>query len=161
MSEPYNLEKWIWTEEDFEQMSWYDCRIYALALPENAYEVVLDIDYIFQWIHPKESGEPYDLIISPATLVFENITDFKMDFGRLDFFLIDEIKRDNMSEPLNYDHVKKHQWLWEISCRRGDLEFNSIGYKQYIRQTPKRVKTLSLGLEARDGYSFFRGRTDV
>lgn len=52
----YQLEKYLWTEEDFNQMGWHDSNIYAIAFGEN-FEFKLDIDYIFQWVHPKWLSE--------------------------------------------------------------------------------------------------------
>ncbi len=41
---PYELEKWVWTDADFEQMGWHDCRIRAFALLPDDGQCVLDID---------------------------------------------------------------------------------------------------------------------
>ncbi|TWF33683.1 hypothetical protein FHW36_112124 [Chitinophaga polysaccharea] len=49
----YELEKSIWTEEDFEVMSWHDSQIYKMALKED---LEFDIDYIFKWNQPDLEG---------------------------------------------------------------------------------------------------------
>jgi hypothetical protein len=46
MKELYELEKTLWTETDFEIMSWHDCPIHALAFDKED-KLLLDIDYIF------------------------------------------------------------------------------------------------------------------
>lgn len=42
--ENYELEKWVWTENDFEQMGWHDATIYGVRLNQN---LEIDLDYIF------------------------------------------------------------------------------------------------------------------
>ena len=49
----YLLEKKIWTDADFAQMGWHDCRIYKLRLTRD---LELDIDYIFRWNQPEIEG---------------------------------------------------------------------------------------------------------
>lgn len=54
--EHYTLDKTIWTEADYETMSWHDATVYAFAF-ENGGEnyngdFLVDIDYIFKWVYP-------------------------------------------------------------------------------------------------------------
>jgi hypothetical protein len=49
----YNLDKWVWSDKDFEIMGWHDCPIYALKFDDK---VSLDLDYIFQWNDPEIKG---------------------------------------------------------------------------------------------------------
>ena len=55
MKQEYKLEKWIWTEADFDVMGWHDSQIHATAFFPEDFELVLDIDYIFDWVHPYDS----------------------------------------------------------------------------------------------------------
>ena len=50
MNETYEIEKWVWTEADFEKMSWHDSRVHAMAFLPDEFEIVFDIDYILKWI---------------------------------------------------------------------------------------------------------------
>ena len=72
----YELEKWIWTEKDFEQMGWHDATIYGLRLTKN---LELDIDYILQWNQPDEEGFHFTFWVAPATLIFERPTDLTFE----------------------------------------------------------------------------------
>src|SRR5690242_20793394 len=72
----YNLEKNIWTENDFEQMGWHDAIIYKIAFGNN---LLLDIDYIFQWNQPEIEGLGFTFWIAPATLCFRNVKNLKFD----------------------------------------------------------------------------------
>lgn len=118
----YRLEKQLWTDEDFEQMGWHDCNIYQIRLAED---LELDIDYIFKWNEPDLEGLPFTFWIAPATLVFKSVQDLTFDFdtGFEDAFEIEDIER-------------KERNRWTIITRRGDIQFSSKGYEQYIRQEP-------------------------
>ena len=58
MTDNYELEKKIWTEVDFQIMGWHDSPIYGLSFQSepstHSSELILDIDYIFQWISPPD-----------------------------------------------------------------------------------------------------------
>jgi hypothetical protein len=58
MAEKYELEKWVWSEADFEEMVWHDARIHAIAFLPDSFEFVLDIDYILRWVQPAEGQAP-------------------------------------------------------------------------------------------------------
>ena len=46
----YQVEKWIWTEEGFDEMGWHDATVYGVRLNHN---LEIDLDYIFEWIQPE------------------------------------------------------------------------------------------------------------
>jgi len=162
MSESFQVEKWVWTEADFEKMRWHDSQIHAIAFSPEKFEIVLDIDYILQWIHPKQNETYYKFWVSPATLVFKNVCEVNFDIGSYTCGLeIDSIKREDARRPRNTDHIRKYQeWLWTIECQEGQITFRSAGYKQYIRTFPifSGSQTLPIGTR---GFSFERMRTDV
>jgi hypothetical protein len=71
------MTKWMWTEADFEQLNWHDCKIHAMAFvaEENfQHEFVLDVDYIFEWVCETALIHFW---MSPATLVFEHYSDLR------------------------------------------------------------------------------------
>jgi hypothetical protein len=155
----YDLEKWLWTDTDFELMGWHDCLIHALAFPRDTYDLVLDIDYIFKWVHPVPPERNFSFWIAPATLVFENTNDVIFQFDVYNGMEIDSIEREKAAAKQNsfYIHRDK-EWLWTVSCHRGDLKFRATGFKQYIRSEPKLVNFSYLELQERGGCSFLRGR---
>jgi hypothetical protein len=151
-SKSYQLDKSIWTEDDFENMGWHDCFIYAFSFGDN-YQFLLDIDYIFKWV---EAGKKYKFWLSPCTLVFENTYDIVIDIESSSGGLhIDEIIRENPQKPKNADFIKKEtEFDWIIETQQGSISFKSFGFKQYVRQTPKLLNSQSLGLTDRGGVSF-------
>ena len=161
MNQEYKLEKWIWTEADFEVMGWHDCQIHAMAFfPEN-FELVFDIDYLFEWIDPQPNETFFKFWVAPATLVFNNVYDVELEIDSHNVNLeIDNIKRDDESLPHNAEFIRKEsEWLWTIECQEGEIRFRSVGYQQFIRTAPHLTQSQTLDRKVK-GISFTRGRVD-
>ena len=74
--------------QEFSDMSWHDCTIRGLELrvgdadeQDWTSDLVLDIDYIVEWICATDGGVQFRM--APATLVFHNATDLRvhLDWG--------------------------------------------------------------------------------
>jgi hypothetical protein len=74
----FSPSKLVWTERDFDQMSWHDCRLHGIGFIDDfnphLHELRLDIDYILKWCEGTGSDES-GFWISPATLVFDAFED--------------------------------------------------------------------------------------
>jgi hypothetical protein len=123
--ESYELEKWNWTEQDFEQMGWHDCPIYAMKFDD---QVVFDIDYIFKWNHPDIEGMPFTFWISPATLIFKDVTFFKSEF-EMDF--VNGLEIADISKEATGDTTQ-----WNIDTQQGILVIHAKSFEQVIRRKP-------------------------
>lgn len=154
MAKVYNLEKEIWTEADFEHMSWRDVTIHAFSYSAD-YELLLDIDYIFEWVHPKKDSEHYfKYWIAPCTLVFENTTKIVFDLG---IAAPHQRKIDDIfMEPSESHSTEKPMYDWAIETLQGEITFQAEAFKQYVRQQPKLLLVNELELEQRGGISFER-----
>src|SRR3954453_6756640 len=121
----YQLEKKVWTNTDFEQMSWHDCNIYKIRLTKD---LELDIDYILQWNKPDLEGLPFTFWVAPVTLVFTSVQNLTFDFNIAfeDTFEIEDIERSENGK----------QYSWTIITRQGDINFSSEEFEQFIRQQP-------------------------
>ena len=160
MSETHEIEKWIWTEADFDVMGWHDSRVHALAFLPDEFEIVFDIDYILKWVHPQPEETTFKFWVSPATLVFENVYDVDFNIGSIGVELdILNVTREDTGPPRNAEYIGKDvEWLWIIECAQGEIKFRSAGYKQYLRSSPVFGSQV---LESKSrGVSFFRGKTD-
>jgi hypothetical protein len=158
--EEFNLDKWILTTDDFDQMCWYDCKIHAVAFDEYNYKLLFDIDYIFKWVGPEDDGY-YRFWMSPATLIFENVYDYEVDLESGLGTIIEDVERNNPKKPLNSEHINKDvEWEWNIETANGRFGFKSVGYTQYIRKVPVYKKVQEIGIEERGGYSFSVKRHD-
>lgn len=152
------LDKSIWTEEDFEIMGWHDSLIYAISLGKD-FEFIMDIDYIFKWVHPNEDGKHFKFWVAPCTLIFENVYDLKSDFDISEPFELEiaDITRDNPKRPSNAEYIQREtEYDWKIETQQGEITFTSVGYKQVVRQLPIFLEGQTIGLDARNGISFSR-----
>jgi len=151
-----NLEKAILTEEDFGNMNWHDCNIHAISFGVN-YELSFDIDYIFRWIQPKAETKDYEFLVSPCTLIFENVHELRLDIEITEPFKleIEGIIKHTPQRPINADYIKREiEYHWEIETQQGNITFKSVGYTQFVRQKPKLSNSQSLNLVERGGVSF-------
>jgi hypothetical protein len=160
MKDLYNLEKWIWSDKDFEQMVWHDCPIYSLAFFSEDYEFALDIDYIFKWIHPPKGKKHFKFWIAPVTVVFENSYDIIFDIETNKRLNIDNITKGNPQKPKNSKFVKKDsEWDWKIECQEGSINIKSVGFKMYVKSNPILTINQNLGISERGGVNFNRYKT--
>lgn len=133
-----SMEQHLFTEDDFETMSWHDSRIYAIAFRPEDFEFVLDIDYIVKWIEPDPEGSHYSFLIAPATLIFWNVRDLEFDISSYDTGLqLSGIKRELLGPPKNSEFVKRDkEWLWTLDCSEGEIQLKSVGFRQHLRRKP-------------------------
>lgn len=141
--EMYKPEKLVWSESDFEIMGWHDCPIYGILFADN---VAFDIDYIFKWILNEQNGH-YKFWISPATLVFEQARNLKIEIDS-DFINGLEIS------DIHQQKLENNEYKYHMETQEGDIHLIASGYRQYIKKKPVLNKSQGLTDEERDGYSF-------
>lgn len=141
--EMYKPEKLVWSESDFEIMGWHDCPIYGILFADK---VTLDIDYIFKWVLNEQNGH-YEFWISPATLVFEQARNLKIEIDS-DFINGLEIA------DIHQQKLENKEYKYHIETQEVDILLIASGYRQYIRKKPVLKKSQSLTDKERDGYSF-------
>ena len=153
----YVVEKPIWEDGDFARMSWHDATIYAIAFGPGEFELSMDIDYIFMWVHPAEGERFFRFWVAPCTLVFQNVYDLYLEASRYGgtTLSIDSVRRTDPRRPKNADFIgREFEWLWTLECHHGELSFRSVGFKQYMRRAPVYTLKQSLELRERGGISF-------
>lgn len=157
MDETYKLQKWVWTEADFELMGWHDARIHAIAFVEETFEFALDIDYIVEWLTPVPPGEHFRFWVAPCTLVFENVSELEIDLRPHGGLSIEEISRVEGLIPRNAESIgKTAEYRWTLQCHGGTISLRGTGYKQYVRMAPRCLDSQSIPSAGRGGVSFSR-----
>ena len=152
------IDKWMWSEKDLAEMSWHDVIIHAIAANTELIsrpdrepqmgprELLFDIDYV---LNSREAlaERRADFWISPATLVFGNVSDVKTNFASDTWPLI-----------VIYE-VRRVDRRWTIALDEGEIAFDSPGFEQYIRREPIfKANYTYLSDRERGGVSFVRGR---
>ena len=139
-----------WTEADFTEMSWHDNPVYGLRLvapdPDRndwRSEMMLDIDYIVEWICGTDGGVRFR--VAPATLTFHDVTDLKLaaDYGEYDHaatvnpMTIDGIMRTGIADP--HSAVERPYWRWRVALNLpsdGEIALGASGFTQELRADP-------------------------
>jgi hypothetical protein len=150
----HGLKKAIWTDADFGDMGWHDCKLYAMALIQDdeddfAGRLFLDLDYIVRWAGGTTPGEIYTFWISPATLIFHGVYDLEgciTQGSRFpEAFAIDDLTRETVDDHLAYDR-------WMIGGEFA-ISFRAAGFRQIMRREPRQVPDQHLTMQLRGGIS--------
>ena len=121
----YRLEKWVWTEADFDQIGWHDATIYAVQFGKD---ISFDIDYIFEWVQA-DKDDFFSFVIAPATLVFPEPRSvvFSVDF--------------RFGQQLEIEHIHRRatdagSTEWYLETHQGDIIVVADAFQQIIRRQP-------------------------
>jgi hypothetical protein len=163
VSDKYHLDKYVWRDQDFDQMGWHDATIHAIAFGPAEFELSLALDYIFEWRRPLAGDESFQFWVSPCTLVFENIYEVHLEAESYSSPLLSvtDLQRSDPRTPRNAASIgKDREWLWTFECTHGELSFRAAGFSQYVRCTPLLRSSQALSLSERGGYSFDRSNDE-
>jgi hypothetical protein len=93
--------------------------------------------------------------MSPATLLFENVSDVKIDLKPPGGPIIMDVNR---SEPVAV--ADKNTWLWHFDCIEGTIKFRATGYRQFTRRAPRLAAAQFFADAERGGSSFSQETPD-
>ena len=153
----------IYTESDFDRLSWHDCHIWAIELrvgdPSNedwTSDLALDIDFIVDWIC--SVGEGGKFRVAPATLVFHGVTDPKIDidWGRSGFqaalhpVSIGNLERERVQDQKVYLDRPYYSWTICLNWPNGGvITLGAVGFTQTLRAEPIVSENQHLSLSER------------
>lgn len=139
-------------------MGWHDATVWSIAANIDAFELLLDLDYIFKWVEPKPGETFYKFWVAPVTLVFENASEVRIDIksqqGSLE---VSEVSRIVLGPSPN---GKLTQYAFRFQCQEGEVSLEATGYKMYVRRSPALLERQSYDFDTRGGVSFARNRSD-
>ena len=152
--ERYQLEKAIWGEGDFTEMGWHDVTVWSMLAAPETYEFVFDLDYIFKWLNPAEGETYFRFWVAPATMVFENVNDVKINIespqGSIEIF---DLK---CGDPISTPNGLCTQQTYRFECQEGEVSLQATGFKMYVRRPPVLISRQKLNINDRGGISFER-----
>ncbi len=115
-------------------------------------DLVMDIDYMFEWYEPKEGETGFTHLTSPCTLLFRNVEDMGMFFEGtypdVSFIIQDLYEEENAFSP--------EQHTYKIECLGGNFILRCDGFELVVRQQPIHHPYQALSLEQRGDISFSR-----
>lgn len=154
MTEPYRLEKPLWTADDFEVMGWHDSRLWAMVADEERFEFAMDLDYIFNWVHPGPDETYFKFWVAPVTMVFENAYDVTINIeSRQGGIEVADLHRED-SKPAPNGALTDYRFRFE--CQEGEISLRATGYRLYVRSEPRLMQAQCFSLEERGGISVER-----
>jgi hypothetical protein len=151
----YELEKAVWKSADFDVMGWHDATIWSIALVGDQFELLFDIDYIFQWVDPVPPEQYFSFWVSPATLVFEGVQNIVVDI-EINYIQQIEVAEINREGPITSADGDLSNWKWVVELQQGRIQFEADGFTQYIRKAPIYGSSQVLDIAQRGGISFDR-----
>ena len=144
--------KTVWTDADFDAMDWHDNAIHAVALepvPNHPGRLLLDLDYIVEWVAPEAPATTLSFWICPATLVFDPAWDLTTDIDLRGWSFqlsLDAITRSGPDERGFSD--------WSLSGDNFSIALSARGFTQYLRRPPIHSPGWFLTAGERGGLSF-------
>jgi hypothetical protein len=136
------------THAEFERLSWHDCTVWGIELhppdPDAGdwtCDLVLDIDFIVEWLCGVGSEDRTRFRVAPATLRFHAVSDLRIaiEWGTSGVTLheasIDRIER----EPAPTASPTRPTYRWRIALnwpRSGEIAFEAGGFTQTLRAEP-------------------------
>lgn len=129
------------TLEKFEDYSWHDNAIHGFRIVEGddgcSGDLILDIDFILEWLAPQGDDEPFSFRIAPANLTFHEVTDlvvsidYSASTAAFQPMMIHEIHRSAVTYSNGYSSFS---WKVEINWPRNSfISFVSSGFTQELR----------------------------
>lgn len=130
--------------ERFEDYSWHDNAVHGIRILEGpdgcGGELILDIDFIVEWLPPQAGETAFEFRIAPAHLTFHDVTDLviSVDYASctaaLQTMTIHEIHREVVKYPNGYSSFA---WKIEINWPRNSFfSFCSPGFTQVLTAPP-------------------------
>jgi hypothetical protein len=137
--------KEIWSEEDFEDMGWHDSYIHAISFPNDCLQLSLDIDYIFKWVLDDKTNL-YNFWVSPCNLIFRDTLNLEinLNFKNAIGLSIQDINKSNFRLSPNGEIG---MWDFEILTDRGNIKFESSGFRQIVKAQPKFLQNQTIERE--------------
>jgi len=119
MKNTYQLEKWIWNQDDFDRLSWNDCYIRAVAFEDD---ILFDLDYVFYTEFSKVNSAEPKYWLSPVTLIFKSPESFTVDMkmDAINGFRIIYIYKKISNKKLCY-HLQGYEGSMMIECEEFDM----------------------------------------
>jgi len=130
-----------WSTQDFEVMSWHDVHVHGFRIVDcdeanGTAELVLDIDYILEWL---SSEVGISFVVAQASLQFHEVfgLKFTLDYAQptagMCAFSLAGIERELVTYPAGHT---SYRWRLPINWPAGEIVFSSPGFAQRLVGQP-------------------------
>lgn len=135
------LDRAVWTDDDFDSMGWHDASVHGIGFVEGEQpwlgRLLLDIDYIVEWVRPVPPSTSLSFRVAPATLVFEEAIDLslRLSAGSVTFGVALQVLRLHRGRARSEALAPTHH-DYRIEGADFDLRFTAARYRQVFRSRP-------------------------
>ena len=133
-----------WTEADFDEMTWHDCQVNAIALDQEGEwqnDLVLELDFIVEWLCGVDNR--YRFRVAPAVLRFTNVDNLRLDLS-LRFKQPLEVCAVERTDLRTTGYTNYH-WVIKVQnypdLKDNVIEFDAAGFTQEL--TGRTIETES------------------
>ncbi len=125
-----------WSIDDYDAMSWHDNHVHGIRIVEGEHgagELVVDLDYILEWITQVDERPRFR--VAPATLTFHEVSDLRiaLDYAKstaaVSPFSLHAIEREK--HVFSNGHTS-YRWHLEINWPDGAIDFIATGFTQVL-----------------------------
>jgi hypothetical protein len=131
---PPQLDKSVWTHADFDRMGWHDASVHAVATEPGDHDpgrLLIDLDYIVEWVPPTGDETNFGFWVAPATLVFDDAWDLTIDVDLHSTAL--ELDLDDIIRTPGQPFGRS---IWTLDGHNFTISVASEGFVQYLRAEP-------------------------
>lgn len=134
--------KSVYSVEDFDVLGFHDCCVHGIRWDSASYALIIDLDYIVQWI---ENNGSYEFWVAPAELYFAYSSEVKisLDWTRMTMEcpIQDVHKHECRMTP---NESEEYHWEIEFANPYGAIELWSGDFELRIQAEPVLSKTQRL-----------------
>lgn len=124
----------VYSAADFESLGFHDCYVYGIRWISSSYSLIIDLDYIVQWL---ETNGSYNFWVAPSELRFDYASEVKisLDWTKLpmDCQVQDVHRHDRKATPNG-----SNSYHWEIEFVRpyGSIDLWATDFRLSLQATP-------------------------
>jgi len=126
--------KQVYSAGDFDSLEFHDCYVHGIRWARSSYSLILDLDYIAQWVNVNGS---YNFWVAPAELRFDFASEItiSLDWNKVPMECqIEDVRRqDRKATPKGSDI---YHWELEFSRPYGSVDLWAPDFRLSIQATP-------------------------
>jgi hypothetical protein len=125
--------------------SFHDCYVHGVRWDSRRFSFAIDLDYILDWLEPRDRSEGYRFLVSRASLVFSNADSVTLALDWTGGALISqlyELRVDGSRNTLNGS--VQSRYVLEFTEPEGQISLWSTGYEVALWTEPRESEFQSL-----------------
>lgn len=133
------MPRQVWTDRQFDDMSWHDNHVHAIRIVEGADgagDLVLDLDHIVEWLDEPNRG--FRFRIAPALLTFHGVMFFRisLDYATPSMAFAPFAIHDISRRAEQRERYVAQLWTISLNWPNGEIAFEARGFTQRTAGEP-------------------------